>query len=331
MEVIKTEKLLSVLIPVFNEEDVIDLCFQRVNEVMSATAYSYEIVFVNDGSNDRSWEKLSALAESTPYVGAINLSRNFGKEHAMTAGLEHVKGDAVIILDADLQDPPEIIPQFIEYWNQGFDNVYGRRRVREGEHWIKKATAHAFYRFMQKISRVKIPADTGDFRLLSRRAVDAVLQLREQHRFMKGIFAWVGYKGKEVLYDREARVAGDTKFNYWKLWNFALEGITSFTYAPLKIATYLGLCISLLSFSYGAYIILKTLLFGDDVAGYPSLMTAVLFMGGVQLLFTGVLGEYIGRTFEEVKKRPLYMIEQYIEPSVEASSQGQTTKQAQQV
>lgn len=308
-------KMISVLIPVYNEQDVIDECFARVNTIMSSTSYRYEILFVNDGSSDDSWEKMQALAASCDEVGCLNLSRNFGKEHAMTAGLDYSKGDAVIILDADLQDPPEMIPEFIKFWEQGYDNVYGRRRVREGERWFKKATAYYFYRFMQAISRVEIPADTGDFRLLSRRAVDAVLELKEQHRFMKGIFAWVGYKQKEVLYKRESRFAGSTKFNYWKLWNFALEGITSFTYVPLKMATYFGLCVSILSFLYGGYIIFKTLVFGEDVAGYPSLMTAILFMGGVQLLFTGVLGEYIGRTFEEVKKRPLYIIDTYVVPN----------------
>lgn len=307
------EQKITVLIPVYNEQEVLPICYERVSEVMAGLDYSYEILFINDGSSDTSWQVIKDLNSKHENVRAINLSRNFGKEHAMTAGLEYAKGDAVIILDADLQDPPELIPQFVEKWQQGFDNVYGRRDIREGETWVKKATASLFYKLLHKISKVNVPKDTGDFRLLSRRAVDSLLELKEQHRFMKGLFSWVGYPSFEIRYNRDPRVAGTTSFNYWKLWNFALEGITSFTSAPLKIATYLGLLTSLFSFSYGLFIIFKTLVFGDPVSGYPSLMTVILFLGGVQLLFIGILGEYLGRVFEEVKRRPLYVIQDYLD------------------
>ncbi len=317
MKDIQNSPELSVLIPAYNEQEVINQCHYEVSEVLKGTGCSYEILYVNDGSKDNTWNLLKDIADNDTQVSLINLSRNFGKELAMTAGLEYTRGQAVIILDADLQDPPELIPKMIEYWRQGYDNVYGKRVSREGETWLKKVTASAFYRFMQKISNVEIPQDTGDFRLLSRRTVDSLLKLKESNRFMKGLFAWVGYKKIALEYARDPRAAGQTKFNYWKLWNFALEGITSFTTAPLKLASYLGVFIALLSFIFGVYIIIKTLLFGDPVAGYPSLMTAVMFIGGVQLLFIGILGEYIGRIYEESKARPLYLIETYHRASLE--------------
>lgn len=305
--------LITVLIPVFNEEEVLQMCFERVAGVMESLKHPYEILFVNDGSSDNSWDTIKKLKQKHSNISAINLSRNFGKEHAMTAGLQYSKGEAVVIIDADLQDPPELIPQFVEKWKEGFDNVYGRREIREGETWIKKSTASVFYKILHKLSKVEVPKDTGDFRLLSNRAVESLLDLKEQHRFMKGLFAWVGYPAYEIKYNRDPRAAGTTSFNYWKLWNFALEGITSFTSAPLKIATYMGLLTSLLAFVYGLFIIFKTLIYGDPVSGYPSLMTVILFMGGVQLLFIGVLGEYLGRVFEEVKRRPLYIIQEHLE------------------
>lgn len=307
------ENLITVLIPVYNEEEVLEICFERVSKVMSNLDYSFEVLFINDGSTDLSWDVIKQLKMKHANIRAIDLSRNFGKEHAMTAGLEYAKGEAIIILDADLQDPPELIPQFIEKWKQGFDNVYGRRVSRDGETWVKRSTASMFYKLLHKVSKVNVPKNTGDFRLLSRRAVDSLLELKEQHRFMKGLFAWVGYPSFEIKYHREPRAAGVTSFNYWKLWNFALEGITSFTSAPLKIATYIGLFTSFFSFSYGLLIIFKTLAFGEPVSGYPSLMTVILFLGGVQLLFIGILGEYLGRVFEEVKRRPLYIVQEYLD------------------
>ena len=262
---------------------------------------------------------MEALRRTDERVALVSLSRNFGKETAITAGLDHAAGDAVVIIDADLQDPPELIPELISYWRSGFDMVYGRRRSRSGESWMKRATAAAFYRLMQRTGDLKIPLDTGDFRLMSRRVVDAVRQLREQHRFMKGLFAWVGYPTTYVLYDREPRCAGATKWSYWRLWNLALEGITSFTVLPLKLATYVGLLVALLSVIYAAEVIIKTLIIGNPVSGYPSLMTVVLFLGGVQLVFLGVIGEYLGRVFNETKQRPLYLVERYVPSAVKVS------------
>jgi glycosyltransferase involved in cell wall biosynthesis len=244
-------------------------------------------------------------------VAFVDLSRNFGKEIALTAGLDHACGDAVVVIDADLQDPPELIPELIEEWRKGYDVVYARRTARAGESFLKKATSRLFYRFMQGLGRVKIPVDTGDYRLLSRRAVDALRQLRETHRFMKGLFAWIGYAQTAVDYHRDARFAGETKWTYWQLWNFALEGITSFTTTPLKVATYLGLMTSLGSFTYALFVIYKTLAFGEPVQGYPSMMVVILFLGGIQLMSLGVIGEYLGRMFNEAKDRPLYFINSF--------------------
>jgi len=302
--------LLSVIVPAYNEEEVLPEFHRRISAVFDAiTDMDCEVVYVNDGSRDRTREVVEGLARTDGRVAFVDLSRNFGKEIAMTAGFDHARGDIVVVIDADLQDPPELIVELIREWRNGHDVVYAKRTVREGETWLKKATASVFYRTIQKVSRVKIPADTGDFRLMSRRAVDALCQLREQHRFMKGLFAWVGFPSKAVEYRRDPRQAGVTKFNYWKLWNFALEGITSFTIAPLKAATYLGLVTSALAFLYGAWIIFKTLMFGDAVRGYPTIMVTVLFLGGAQLFFIGIIGEYVGRIFNETKQRPLYYLQ----------------------
>jgi glycosyltransferase involved in cell wall biosynthesis len=244
----------------------------------------------------------------------VNLSRNFGKEIALTAGLDHAAcSEAVVVIDADLQDPPEVIPALVAAWRQGFDVAYAQRSVRHGESWLKRVTAAGFYRVMQRLGgRVQLPQDTGDFRLMSRRSLDALLQLREQHRFMKGLFAWVGFPSVAVPYDRAPRAAGTTKWNWWKLWNLSLEGITSFTVGPLKIASYLGLGIAFISAAYIVQLLLRTLLFGNPVAGYPSLMAAVLFLGGVQMMMLGIIGEYLGRVFNETKGRPRYIVERHI-------------------
>ncbi|WP_432723507.1 glycosyltransferase family 2 protein [Jeongeupia wiesaeckerbachi] len=308
--------LLSVVVPAYNEEAVLEQFHARMSALFdSLPRYRCEMVFVNDGSRDRTQAIIDRLCDSDPRVAGIDLSRNFGKEIAMTAGMDHARGDAVVIIDADLQDPPELIRDMLREWECGYDVVYARRTVRDGESWVKKITAAAFYRTMNKMSgRVHIPRDTGDFRLMSRRAVDALLQLREQHRFMKGLFAWVGFKTKAIEYRRDPRAAGVSKFNYWKLWNFALEGITAFSIGPLKVATYLGLTTALFAFGYGSWIIAKTLLWGNPVHGYPTIMVTILFLGGVQLFFTGVLGEYLGRIFNETKQRPLYFT-QSLRPS----------------
>jgi len=302
---------LSVVVPVYNEADGLQEFHRRVSAVLESLPYRSEVVYVNDGSTDESLEILKELKLADPRVAIVDLSRNFGKEIAMTAGIDHSCGDAVVVIDADLQDPPELIPKLTAEWEQGFDVVYAQRSRREGESSFKKATAYAFYRVIQNVSRVAIPEDTGDFRLLSRRAVCALVQLREQHRFMKGLFAWIGFPQKKVLYSRFPRYAGKTKWNYWKLWNFALEGITSFTIAPLKMATYLGLLVAFASLVYACVIVFKTLVYGNPVAGYPSLMVAILFLGGVQLMGIGIIGEYVGRMFNETKGRPLYFIKNH--------------------
>lgn len=304
--------VLSVLVPVYNEIDVLPEFHRRLTAVLGACAPTYEVMYVNDGSTDGSLAWLEDLCDRDPAVALVDLSRNFGKEIAMAAGLDHVVGEAVVVIDADLQDPPEVIPRLLEQWRAGYDNVFARRRRREGETWLKKASAAWFYKLIGRLSRVDIPRDTGDFRLLSRKAVQALRQLREQHRFMKGLFAWIGYPSIAVEYDRDPRMAGQTKFNYWKLWNFAIEGITSFTIAPLKMATYFGLAVALAAFVAIVAIIVKTVLFGDPVKGYPSLMSVVLFLGGIQLLALGALGEYIGRMFNETKGRPLYFTKRCI-------------------
>jgi glycosyltransferase involved in cell wall biosynthesis len=302
--------LLSVVVPCFNEEEGLDALAARLVPVLEGIG-SFEVLLVNDGSTDGTLAAMARLRAADPRFAVVNLSRNFGKEIATTAGLDHARGEAVVVIDADLQDPPEVIPDLVAAWREGFDMVYAQRRVREGETWLKRTTADLFYRLMQSTGRVRLPRDTGDFRLMSRRAAEALIQLREQHRFMKGLFAWIGFPSKAVPYDRAPRHAGTTKWNYWKLWNLAIEGITGFTVMPLKIATYLGLVVAVFAFVYGAQIVLKTLIFGNPVPGYPSLLAVVLFLGGVQLMTLGVIGEYLGRVFNETKRRPLYIVERY--------------------
>lgn len=298
----------SVVAPAYNEQEVLGEFHRRVSEVMRSLGCDYEIVLVNDGSRDNTLALMHALRAADPHVTVVDLSRNFGKEIALSAGLDHTKGEVVIVLDSDLQDPPEFIPQMLEIWREGYDVVYGTRTVRDGESWFKKMTAKYFYRLIKQVSRVDIPKDTGDFRLMSRRAVQALSLLREEHRFMKGLFAWVGFPSKPFLYRRDPRAAGETKWNYWKLWNFAIEGITSFTVAPLKMSTYLGLFVAVVSLVYALFVIWKAMMYGDPVRGYPSLMAVILFLGGVQLISVGLLGEYVGRIFNEVKRRPLYLV-----------------------
>lgn len=307
-----TTPTLSIVVPAYNEAEVLSVFHARVSRVMRALGESWELVLVNDGSLDATFAIMCDLGRRDPHVTIVNLSRNFGKEIAVTAGLDHARGEAVIIIDADLQDPPEVIPALVAAWRTGFDTVFAQRRRRDGESWVKRATAHGFYRLMRRVGHIEMPPDTGDFRLISRRVVEALRQVREHHRFMKGLFAWVGFPSTRVLYDRAPRHAGRTKWNYWKLWNFALEGITSFTVMPLKCATYLGLLIGLLAAIYLFQLILRTMLFGNPVAGYPSLMAVVLFLGGAQLVTLGVIGEYLGRIFNETKRRPLYFVERYL-------------------
>jgi glycosyltransferase involved in cell wall biosynthesis len=305
------QELLSVVVPAYNEAEVLPEFHCRLAAVLDQLGFAAEIIYVNDGSRDATRGIVKRLQEQDSRVGIVDLSRNFGKEIAMTAGLDHASGDAVVIIDADLQDPPELIPELVAQWRAGYDDVYARRLSRTGESFVKRATAHLFYRLIRRFSEVDIPPDTGDFRLLSRRAVDALGQLRERHRFMKGLFNWVGFERKEVVYRRQTRAAGKSKWNYWRLWNFALEGITSHTTAPIRLASYLGIIVAFSAFVYAAYVAYDKLVHGNPVAGYPSLMVAMLFLGGVQLITLGVIGEYLGRMFDESKRRPLYFIKSY--------------------
>ncbi|WP_059414492.1 glycosyltransferase family 2 protein [Cupriavidus basilensis] len=309
-----TEKI-SVVVPLFNEEAVLPQFHFRLLRVMERLASDYEIIYVDDGSRDRSLELAHQLKANEARVGIVELSRNFGKEAALTAGLDMAGGDAVVIIDADLQDPPELIPALIDKWREGFDVVYATRTSRDGESLLKKFTAHWFYRLMGKLSDTEIPADTGDFRVMSRRAVAALGQLREQHRFMKGLYSWIGFRQTAVMYRRDARASGTTKFNYRKLLRFAVDGITAFSTVPLKFATSIGLLVAIPAFCMATFIVGKTLIYGDPVHGYPSMMTVLLMLGGLQLVFLGVLGEYVGRLFNEVKRRPVYLVASYTAPA----------------
>jgi polyisoprenyl-phosphate glycosyltransferase len=299
---------LSIVVPLYNEEANIDYLFERLRSVLDKMQTNYEIVCVNDGSKDNTLFCLIQHHQQNSAIKIVNLSRNFGKEIALTAGIDYATGAAIIPIDADLQDPPELIEELVTKWKEGYDVVYATRRSREGETWLKRFTANAFYRSIAKISRVPIPNNTGDFRLLDRRVVEALKLIPERTRFMKGLFAWVGYKQASVMFDRKPRYKGATTWNYWKLWNFALDGIFSFSSAPLKIWSYLGLIISFISLLYASFLVIRTLAEGIDVPGYASLIVAILFLGGIQLITLGILGEYIGRIYDEVKGRPLYLV-----------------------
>ncbi len=305
-------KRITVLIPAYNEEEVLDPLYARLDALANENKkYEWEFLFVNDGSRDKTLEMIKSYAEKDSRVSFVNLARNFGKEKGMIAGFDHATGDALVVVDADLQDPPELIPEMITYWEQGFDDVYARRRSRAGETWFKKKTSKWFYDVLQHSTNVPIQRDSGDFRLINRRCIDALRSLRESERNAKGMFSWIGYKKKEILYDRDPRLAGVTKWNYSKLINLAVDGITSFTIAPLRFSTIMGMLVSFVAFLYIVWIIIKTLLWGNDLAGYPSMMAVILFLGGIQLLSLGIIGEYIGRIFNETKGRPLYLVDEY--------------------
>ena len=302
---------LTVIVPVFNEAAGLPAFWARISAVLDTLADTVtgELLFVDDGSRDDSLAVIQALAMRDARVGYLALSRNFGKEIAMSAGLDFADGDWVVLIDADLQDPPELIPTLLAKAREGFDTVYARRAARLGEGLTKRATASVFYRLMGRLSRrVEIPADTGDYRVISRRAVLALRQIKERNRFMKGLFAWIGFPSAAVSYVRDPRSEGVSSFSLWRLWNFALDGITSFSTAPLKLATYAGMLVAMLAFVAGGFIILKTLIYGDPVPGFPTLMVTLLFFSGLQLLFIGVIGEYLARLFDEAKQRPLYLL-----------------------
>ncbi|NWG71258.1 MAG: glycosyltransferase family 2 protein [Parvularculaceae bacterium] len=301
-------RLLSIVCPAYNEAEGLLAFHRAVRKAMAEIDQPFEVVFVNDGSTDATLQLMGELRARHPATTIVDLSRNFGKEIALTAGLDAARGDAVVVIDADLQDPPSLIGEMIAGWREGYDVVYAQRRAREGESWLKLVSAGLFYRLMRGVGEVGLPENVGDFRLMSRKAVDAVCTLRERHRFMKGLFAWVGFPSKVIQYDRAPREAGATKWNYWKLWNLSIEGITSSTLAPLKVSTYLGFATAAAAFALGIFFVVKKLFFGDPVQGFSALIVAMLFLGGVQLAVLGVMGEYLGRIFNETKKRPLYFV-----------------------
>lgn len=312
---------LTVVVAAHNEALALPMLHPRLRAVLDGLeGIDGRVVYVDDGSTDTTWDVMQGLAAADGCVGVLRLSRNFGKEAALTAGLDFVDDGAVMILDADGQDPPELIPEFVALWQQGYDNVYGTRLVRDGESWLKRSTAKAFYRVIGRLSKTPIPADTGDFRLLSPRALQALGQLRERHRFMKGLFGWVGFRRKALPYHRHARLVGESKFGFWRLWNFALEGITGFSTAPLRVTTYLGLAAASFAFLFALVVVLKAALYGDRVAGWPTMMAVILFLGGIQLIALGLIGEYLGRLYEESKQRPLYLIDTWQAPFVADSA-----------
>lgn len=306
-----TSCILTVVVPVFNEEAVLGIFHRRLVSAMAAFTQRWEVLYVNDGSSDNSQAVMHGLKQTCAQVSIAELSRNFGKEAAMNAGLKLAKGQAVVLIDADLQDPPELIPGMVQAWRNGADVVNMKRRSRDGETWLKKASAHSFYRLMNKLADVTIPEDVGDFRLLSRRAVEAMNSLPEHNRFAKGLFAWIGYVQVSVEYDRHARAAGDSKWPYGKLITLALEGVTGFSVMPLKLASYAGFLCAAGAFVYALVFAAKTLLVGDIVRGFPTLIITVLLLGGLQLMAMGILGEYLGRLFMESKGRPLYLLKEY--------------------
>jgi len=304
---------LSLIIPVYNEREVLPFCLQRISAIIDELGITTELVFIDDGSSDGSSDYLIGYEGAKPRCSVIRFSRNFGKEAALTAGIDHALGDAVIILDADLQDPPELIPQMLGHWRRGVDVVLMQRRTRAGESWLKRTSAHLFYRLLQRLSRASIPVDTGDFRLMSRRAVEALKQLPERNRYMKGLFAWVGMPTVVMQYDREARAAGSSKWDYFGLFHLAIEGITSFSTSPLRWTVVFGFAAAIIGGLFGLWIVFKAMFFGDPVRGYPSLIAMVTFLGGVQLLAIGIVGEYVGKTYIEAKQRPNYIVRDIIE------------------
>lgn len=304
----KTGIFCSVVAPCYNEEEGIEEFIKRTAKVLEGLKKSYEIVLVNDGSRDNTLNKIQELQKKYKNIVLVDLSRNFGKEIALTAGLDNASGEIIVPIDADLQDPPEFIPELIKKWKEGFDVVYAVRSSRKGETALKRLTSFLFYRVMRWMTRFDLPRDTGDFRLIDRKVLNALKELRETHRFMKGLFAWVGFKQVGIKYDRDPRFAGVTKWNYWKLFNFAIEGITSFTYMPLRISSYIGFFVSLFSFIYGIVLIALHFLSDSTTPGYSSIMVVMLLLGGIELMSLGVIGEYLGRNYAETKRRPLYFV-----------------------
>lgn len=306
------KKIISILVPCYNEEVVLNQFYQRLSQVITnIPQYDFQFMFINDGSKNQTLDIMRELHEKDSRVSYVNLSRNFGKEIAMIAGIDYLTGDAAIIMDADLQDPPELIPEMISWWEKGYQDVSAKRRSRAGESFFKKWSSHDFYTILQKMSSVPMQRDVGDFRLLDKQCLNALRLMRESQRYTKGLFSWIGFEKKEVLFDRDARAAGKTKWNYWKLLNLGIEGITSFTIAPLRASAFVGCILAFIAILYMIFIVLRTLICGEDVPGYPSLVSIILFIGGIQLFFLGIIGEYLGRVFNESKFRPLYLVKDY--------------------
>ena len=305
-------KKISVIIPAYNEEESLPMLYDRIKKIMdSIEEYEFEILFINDGSKDKTLKMIKQMRDEDNRFCYVDFSRNFGKEIAMLAGLDYATGDCVIFMDADLQDPPELIPELIKYWEEGYDDVYAKRRTRKGETWLKKFTSTMYYKVLQKLTKIEIQKDTGDFRLLDKRCVNALKKLRESQRNTKSMFSWIGYKKKEVLYDREPRVAGSTKWNYIKLVDLAIDGITSFTTSPLRLATFISIPTFMLLGIYFIYVIAKCFIIKEMMHAYQAIIILILFFSGIQILLFGIIGEYLGRIFKETKNRPLYLVNEY--------------------
>ena len=305
-------KKISIIVPAYNEEEALPYLFERLDKIMTENSnYEFEVLIINDGSKDKTLEIIKNQREKDARINYVNFSRNFGKEIAMIAGLDYAKGDAVIFMDADLQDPPELIPELIKYWEEGYDDVYAKRKSRAGESFLKKFTSKMYYKILQKMSRVEIQVDTGDFRLLDRRCVNALRKLRESQRNTKSMFSWIGYNKKEVLYDRDARIAGKTKWNYKKLVDLAVDGITFFTTSPLRLSTYIAIPTFMMLIGYFVYCITKSFIVNEPIQAYQAIILLILFFSGIQILLFGIIGEYLGRIFNETKNRPLYLVDEY--------------------
>lgn len=305
-------KKISIIIPAYNEEESLILLYDRLNKLIEKmNNYEFEVLFINDGSKDKTIDIIKELREKDNKINYVDFSRNFGKEIAMIAGLDYVTGDCVIFMDADLQDPPELIPELVKYWEEGYDDVYARRNSRKGETFLKKFTSKMYYKVLQSLTNIKIQKDTGDFRLLDRRCVNALKKLRESQRCSKSMFSWIGYKKKEVLYDRDPRIAGKTKWNYKKLIDLAIDGITSFTTSPLRISTYISIPTFLMLIVYFIYVIIKCITQNVAIQAFQAIILLILFFAGIQILLFGIVGEYLGRIFNETKNRPLYLVNEY--------------------
>ena len=305
-------KKISLLIPCYNEENTLPMLYPELTKLMEQNnQYEWEIMFVNDGSVDGTMDELRRLREKDPRINYVDLSRNFGKEIAMLAGFDYVTGDCMIIIDADLQDPPTLIPEMLKYWEEGYEDVYAKRKSRGKESWLRKRLSLVFYKLLQSSSRFDVLQNVGDFRLLDRCCINALRRMRESERYTKGMYSWIGFKKKEVEFDRGDRIAGQSSWNYRQLFSLAIDGITSFSNLPLRISTVIGCLVSLLAFIYMLFVYVKALVWGDPVRGYPSMVMLILFLGGIQLLSLGIIGEYIGRIYNETKNRPDYIVREF--------------------